>query len=33
MPELDVTKLSVTYPLAWDAGKVVKDAFRTASGR
>ena len=32
MPELDVKKLVAPYPLAWDAGKAVKNAFMKTCG-
>lgn len=32
MPEIYITDLQVPYPLAWDSGKKVKEAFRKLSG-
>lgn len=32
MPEIYIDNLTVPYPVAWDQGKAVKEAFRTLSG-
>lgn len=32
MPEIYVASLDVNYPLAWDAGKAVKEEYRKAAG-
>jgi hypothetical protein len=31
-PEIYIDRLDVSYPLAWDNGKAVKEAYRNAAG-